>query len=670
MKRSFALILTLLLATALTGRAAENQVHSAPEVNPPSFTRTNSVTLPKAKATLAVGPTLYSIGQPTDDEQLHLELINRARANPPAEGQWLAALTDPNVVNALNYFHVDLGVMITEFNAIAAAPPLAFNSKLMGTARVHSQLMFDQRTQAHVLPGEPDVDERIVDAGYNFQNLGENIFVASKSALYGHAAFQVDWGQTNINFPGEVTFGMQNPRGHRNTIHNPAFREVGVGIYYGSFGVNIGPQAVTQDFGTQQNDAELGGKPLLTGVVYNDFDGDLFYDLGEGLGGVTVEVTGNQYYAVTASSGGYTIPLPGNGNYTVTFTAANGGSYTTNITVAGNANFKVDWRPVYQMPTLTGPTRPVNGFNMTYSFSTPVGITSYAWQAIALTPLTFTDNADGGLNNFNATITGGYSATGADSVGNRASVFHLANPGAGEQILEYKTKFVPKPGASLSFLSRLALATTDQIPRVQISQDNGVSWQTVWSQTSGGNQSAQYTSVNIDLGGLARVETKLRFNYSFFSGSYYGDTGFNYGWCIDSIQISGADTASVAGSGTVNNTSQFLFTASVSGDYLVSLKPSVAGRNYPAANVLTVQSVAAPTVTISAVQNSPSKKFDVGLSHAASGQVKVWTATSVAGPWMEETGTSLQTLTAEQSFRVTLPTFTGHRFYRVQLTPQ
>src|ERR1041384_7983929 len=36
----------------------------------------------------------YSIGDPTPEEQLYLELINRARANPPAEAALLAASPD------------------------------------------------------------------------------------------------------------------------------------------------------------------------------------------------------------------------------------------------------------------------------------------------------------------------------------------------------------------------------------------------------------------------------------------------------------------------------------------------------------------------------------------------------------------------------------------------
>src|SRR5689334_5297819 len=47
-----------------------------------------------------LGVTPYSIGQPTDEEQLYLEYLNRMRADPTAEGQRLATTTDPSVVSA------------------------------------------------------------------------------------------------------------------------------------------------------------------------------------------------------------------------------------------------------------------------------------------------------------------------------------------------------------------------------------------------------------------------------------------------------------------------------------------------------------------------------------------------------------------------------------------
>src|SRR5262249_40375589 len=158
---------------------------------------------------------------------------------------------------------------------------------------------------------------------------------------YGHAGFNVDWG----NGPG----GMQSPPGHRENIANPSFREVGVGVVDGSNGT-VGPQLVTQDFGTRQS-----ATPLITGVVYYDFNSNSFYDLAEGIGGVTVDVSSSSYHAVTASSGGYAVPVPGNGTYTVTFIAPGLATNQQQVTVAGLQNVKLDYLPTYSPPVISGP---------------------------------------------------------------------------------------------------------------------------------------------------------------------------------------------------------------------------------------------------------------------------------------------------------------------------
>ena len=65
---------------------------------------------------LPKGLTLYSIGQPTDEEQLYLEFLNRMRANPTEEGQRLATTTDADVLSAYTFFQVDTGLMQSEFS--------------------------------------------------------------------------------------------------------------------------------------------------------------------------------------------------------------------------------------------------------------------------------------------------------------------------------------------------------------------------------------------------------------------------------------------------------------------------------------------------------------------------------------------------------------------------
>src|SRR3954453_8587960 len=82
---------------------------------------------------------LYSIGSPTNEEQYYLELINRARANPVAEGTRLATTTDSNVLGAYSAFGVTLVLMQSQFALIPPQPPLSMNSALLTAARAHSQ---------------------------------------------------------------------------------------------------------------------------------------------------------------------------------------------------------------------------------------------------------------------------------------------------------------------------------------------------------------------------------------------------------------------------------------------------------------------------------------------------------------------------------------------------
>ena len=278
---------------------------------------------------------LYSIGDPTNEEQYYLELINRARANPTAEALRFATTTDADVLNAYSYFGVNLVLMQTQFALIPPEPPLSMNATLLTAARNHSLNMLQNNYQGHSGP-DGSITTRLAGyiSGANGWSVGENVFAYSKSVWYGHAGFEVDWG-------GSVaTGGMQSPPGHRQNIHSDTFREVGVGIVMGSNGGSggVGPQLVTQDFGA------VGGlQPFVTGVVYRDVNGNGFYDPGEGVGGVTVTIANVASYAISAASGGYSVPVPGNGNYSVTFSGGTVPMNQRNAVVSNNQNLKLDY---------------------------------------------------------------------------------------------------------------------------------------------------------------------------------------------------------------------------------------------------------------------------------------------------------------------------------------
>jgi uncharacterized protein YkwD len=323
--------LLVFLVAPLAGASVAHVQTDEPQAPPPAPPVVTAGALSSGSPSAPAGG-LYSIGNPTNEEQYYLELINRARANPPAEGIRLAITTDQNVLSAYGAFGVNLVLMQAQFALIQPAPPLSMNATLTTAARAHSQNMLQHNYQGHNGPdGSLSTRLQGYTSGANGWSIGENVYAYSKSVWYGHAGFQVDWGGS------AATGGMQSPPGHRNNIHSTGFREVGIGVVLGSNG-NVGPQLVTQDFGS------VGGlPPFVTGVVYRDLNGNSFYDPGEGVGGVTVTVSNSDSYAVTASSGGYSVPVPGSGNYLVTFNGGSAPASQKNVNVVNAQNTKADY---------------------------------------------------------------------------------------------------------------------------------------------------------------------------------------------------------------------------------------------------------------------------------------------------------------------------------------
>ncbi len=300
-----------------------------------------------------------SFGEPSDDEQLYLEYINRARASATAEATRLGNESDPLVTNAYSNFNITAANLSAQFAWHVSsgcmeefAQPLSFNSDLLQMAKLHTQDLFENAFQGHVSSASPPapfqagdtLGQRLAHFGYS-AGAGENVYSYSKSVAHGHAGFDVDWGSTtntdsacyNASFAGQ---GMQNPPGHRLSIHNADFREVGIGVINGSNG-GVGPQLVTQNFGT-------GGSTVITGVVYQDLNSNNFYDPGEGLSGVRVETPDSAFYSITSASGGYAIPVDSNGTHPVTFSGGGVPTSTANAVVADGNNTKLDYLPTAQ----------------------------------------------------------------------------------------------------------------------------------------------------------------------------------------------------------------------------------------------------------------------------------------------------------------------------------
>lgn len=208
--------------------------------------------------------------------------------------------------------------------------PLAFDADLNEAAELHSDWMIDYDKFSHTGAGGTDPGARMTAAGYRFAGAwswAENIAWATTRAPVG---LQDEAQLLHAN--------LMNSPGHRANLLNGAFREIGIGFEVGDY------QGRESAFVTQKF-ALTAGNPFLLGVAFDDRDGDLRYDVGEGLGGATVTITdtatGAAQTVLTGAAGGYDVALAA-GSYSVAFSAA-GLQPTTRAVTIGASNVKVDW---------------------------------------------------------------------------------------------------------------------------------------------------------------------------------------------------------------------------------------------------------------------------------------------------------------------------------------
>ncbi len=646
-------LVSLSLGSALQGGPVPSAgpVPQAPPTAPP-IQRSTAALPANGPLPHPLGVTPYSIGQPTDEEQLSLEFLNRMRADPTGEGQRLAALTDPNILAAYGQFGVDLSLLKGEFATNPPVPPLAMNAQLTAAARWHSGDMFTNQYQGHFQTNGTtvlDPGNRIAANGYAANSWGENVFAYAASVPYGHAGFAVDWGNG--------TGGMQTPPGHRDNMLSPDFREVGIGIVDGVNG-SVGPVIITQDFGTQ-----FGSPTFITGVVYYDLNQNGFYDLGEGIGGVTVNTAGSAYYALTASSGGYALPVSSNGTYLVTFTAP-GLSNNASVTIASLRNRKLDVPLTYTPPTISGPNPAALNTANSYMFTAIPGATAYQWQQAVLSPFTTVDGAENGLANVTASTSPGYAvitnsehAAGTDS-------FDLVHSQPTAQVLTFKPTLLASAASQLTFAELLGFAFTNETASAQISADGGQSWQAVWSKSGNdGNQAVDSSFVNqsVSLAAYSGQTIQFRFVYD-YNGGYYFPGGSGVGLFLDNITVSNARQVIGSVTNSVPSGTAFTFTPTTITNYLLEVRPQINSRTLAWGPALQLSvTAAAPTPVLSLV-TSPvisggQVQIDAMVTNYKAGMtLHLWRANSPAGPWTTDSTATLQTIVANSQFRFTTST--------------
>jgi hypothetical protein len=314
----------------------------------------------------------------TAQEQLLLELVNRARLDPAAEA------ARHNV--GLNQF---INASSSGF-PITADPkqPLAGNNVLTRVAENHTAVVFNKAVQngainfdAHNGAGDGSVVARIAAAGYSqnalpfyrpenwsmYWTTGQLSTAAQQQAAIEamHAGLFYDDPAKNTGEGG----------GHRLAMLDPNMKEMGAAVQFGQFQGNNTAMAF-ENFGV------TGTQSFLSGAVYNDtVIKDDFYSIGEGVQGVTATVRNAAGTVVgsdsTGSGGGWSVGQPG-GTHTVTFS---GGGLATSVAATiegGSQNAKVDL---------------VNGNRIDTSASATLGAGAKDLRLIGMSDINGTGNA-------------------------------------------------------------------------------------------------------------------------------------------------------------------------------------------------------------------------------------------------------------------------------------
>ena len=196
----FCLLASLSLFISTRAQSLSQARAGAEQAAPPAVFVQRETGPVRTGARPAAGPVAYSIGDPTDTEQAYLELLNRARLFPTAEGIRLRDITDPGIRNAYYQeypdgslrWKVDTNLFATLMAAIPPVAPLAFQPQLLSAARGHSQWMLERAVQSHDQDGV-STSQRITASGYVWGAVAENIFSYAHSPEHGHAGFEVDW---------------------------------------------------------------------------------------------------------------------------------------------------------------------------------------------------------------------------------------------------------------------------------------------------------------------------------------------------------------------------------------------------------------------------------------------------------------------------------------------
>lgn len=237
-----------------------------------------------------------------------------------------------------------------------------------------------------------------------------------------------------------------------------------------------------------------------------------------------------------------------------------------------------------ESPQVSGSSSPAVGVPATYSF-TPVSFAQQHEAYVAeIAPATGSYNAEpnslGVVDGTDSTYTLSYSGTGS----NGTTVYRLAHPTvyATLETVEFVGTYIPSANSVLSFDSKLGFATPEQTAALQISLDDGTSWQDVYSKVGAdGLTESAFSTKTVSLAAYANKAIKLRAAYRYAGSGYiYTGTSANTSFLVDNVQVSNAKRVVTNSVQNTGSNSSFTFTPIAGKQYALAAR-AIPWAGYP-----------------------------------------------------------------------------------------
>lgn len=193
------------------------------------------------------------------------------------------------------------------------------------------------------------------------------------------------------------------------------------------------------------------------------------------------------------------------------------------------------------LPRISGKAVLSLGETASFGIDPVPGATAYHWRWAGLGPAAV-EGAENGAPGVIAETSPGYPYRVAKPRAKGRAAFHLAHPAAGVETLTFRSSFLVETDARIQYKDLLGWASPDQHAKVQVSTDDGVTWETVderagqFAGTTSGPPPTRFVRRVISLAGFAGRVIRLRFAFEFTSGRYFSETGTGFGWYLDDIR--------------------------------------------------------------------------------------------------------------------------------------